>query len=132
MFTNPGFEAIPEAGIDAGASLAASALAPTYLHHHGSSVGKNLVVLRSLQINYNTRDWRLRAEQTHTKALYFPVTDLLVAQLEAGRRVGKIHYQAVGAGQHLGLRNEAITGFDFNLDRISVASTSTRRTEDVP
>ncbi len=65
---------------------------------HCSSGGKNLILLRTIQIEHDPRDWRLRCEQSRTNALYLSAVQGLISQLRAGNGVGEIDDQAVGMG----------------------------------
>ena len=85
-------------------------------HDDSSSRRKNLVRLGTIQIKHHAGDRRIGGEQADAQALHLFAIDCLVAQLGAGDRIDEIHDEAVGAGEHVGMRDDAIAGFDLDLD----------------
>ena len=86
------------------------------LDDDGLAVGKNLVVLRAVQIDDHAGDGRILAEAGNAKALYLALIEQFGAQVAGRLSVGEIEDQAVGVGDHLATHGYRLAGGNLYIN----------------
>ena len=91
------------------------------LHDHRSSRGKNFVRLRAVQIEHDARNRRIRRKKSDAQVLHRSAIHCLATQLRAGSYIDEIDYEAIGIRYFVGLRNDAVAGFNLNFNFAAIA-----------
>src|ERR1700690_4103519 len=78
------------------------------------AIGKNLVVLRAVQIDDHARGGRIRAEAGDAKTFYFTLIEQLGVQIAGWLGIWKIEDKAIRVGDYLTAQSHGLAGGDLN------------------